>query len=501
MIPNPVPATPTTTCWTPKVEEIEHVAAAPEPPGYYHEIRILVYNLALLTYTTKSILQDARLNALANNINILQTILAFVIILSLIELTVFLVARGVSKVRPAVALSRGEQINETKQVVSLTKYKKIPTSLVLALKDLLYNKRMIITLVLFVIATTFTIVSLSSASNSLISQKDNLQLWLGYDIDAKVVSTNPLDMDSHLEIINKLETSEYVEGTVTAFLDLNSQIYDETNGKYLTSISEIFVSQDKESIHFNTLNGRIPENENEIMLGHNMLIALNKNLGDYTTVQSLGEVKELLIVGEYQSFTNQGMTFRIFLEDIPEVFINNSSIQINFVPGVEDDILLAEIATLFNSDVTLLFEYPNASLVSMLEILSLVTTGIIGIFAVICLIVLLNLNLTNINKERFNYGIYKSIGMTDQTIVNIYLFKNSIINIIGILIGGILGIFSLSGIMDAMTGSLGINEFPSSVDYTSILIAIGIVFGVTFINSILIKRKISSISPKELLVE
>ena len=235
-------------------------------------------------------------------------------------------------------------------------------------------------------------------------------------------------MDSHLEIINKLETSEYVEGTVTAFLDLNSQIYDETNGKYLTSISEIFVSQDKESIHFNTLNGRIPENENEIMLGHNMLIALNKNLGDYTTVQSLGEVKELLIVGEYQSFTNQGMTFRIFLEDIPEVFINNSSIQINFVPGVEDDILLAEIATLFNSDVTLLFEYPNASMVSMLEILSLVTTGIIGIFAVICLIVLLNLNLTNINKERFNYGIYKSIGMTDQTIVNIYLFKNSIIN-------------------------------------------------------------------------
>ena len=79
--------------------------------------------------------------------------------------------------------------------------------------------------------------------------------------------------------------------------------------------------------------------------------------------------------------------------------------------------------------------------------------------------------------------------------------KNTIINIIGILIGGILGIISLSTIVSTMTGSMGINEFPSSINYMSIVISICIVFGVTLINSFIIKRKVSSITPKELLVE
>jgi len=130
-----------------------------------------------------------------------------------------------------------------------------------------------------------------------------------------------------------------------------------------------------------------------------------------------------------------------------------------------------------------------------------VTTGVIGIFAVICLVVLLNLNLTNVNKERFNYGIYKSIGMDNQSIVNIYLFKNTLINIVGVVIGGIIGILCLPIIMNAMTGSLGINQFPSRINFFSIVITICIVFGVTFINSLVIKHNISSITPKELLIE
>ena len=439
---------------------------------------------------------------ISNSINVIQMIIVFIIILLTIELAVFLVARGVSKINPAVALSRGAQVNETKAIVSLIKNKKMPISLVLAIKDMLYNKKMIITLILFIIATSFTIVNLSSASHSLNSQKSNNQLWLGYDIDAKIVSSTPLDLEAHLEIISKLEESEYVEGTVTVFLDLKSQIYDDNQEKYITSISTIFVTENKDPIDFSIVNGRLPENENEIMIASNLLVAIEKEIGDYATVRSLGEEKELLIVGESQSFTNQGMTFRLFSDEIEDEFLNNSLIQINFVDDVEEEVLVNEIASIFNSDdITLVFEYANASMVSMFDVLSLVTSGIISIFAVICLVVLLNLNLTNVNKERFNYGIYKSIGMDDQTIINIYLFKNSIINVIGVIIGGILGIITLPSIMNAMTGSLGINDFPTSISIASIFVSIGIVFAVTFLNALVIKRNISLITPKELLVE
>ena len=443
----------------------------------------------------------SNLFGISNNINLFQMIIVFIIILIVIEFTVYLVSRGVSKINPAVAISRGEQVNETKSYVSLIKHQKMPVSLVLAVKDMFYNKRMMITLFLFIIASTFTIVSLSSTSHSLNSQKDNLELWMGYDVDAKIISSIPLDLEAHEDIISKLEESEYVEGTVTSFLDLNSQIYDGNQEKYLSSISELFVTEDKEVISFNVLEGRVPENENEIMLAHNMLVALDKDLGDYATVRSLGEEKVLLIVGEYQSFTNQGMTFRIFLDTIPDEFINNSSIQIKFIPDVGNEILENEIADIFSSDSTLVFEYPNASMISMFDLLSVVTTGVIIIFAVICLVVLLNLNLTNLNKERFNYGIYKSIGMDNQTIVNIYLVKNTIINIVSVVIGGSLGILSISSIMNAMTGSLGINEFPTSVHHTSLLISLGIMFVVTYINSLIIRHNVSSITPKELLVE
>ena len=437
----------------------------------------------------------------SNSINITQMVLLLLTILIVIEFTVYLVAKGISKINPAVALSRGEQVNETKSTFSLIKHKNMPISLVLAIKDFFYNKKMIITLILFIIATTFTIVTLSSASYSLNIQKDNNQLWLGYDIDAKAVSSDPLDLESHEDIILQLEASEYVEGTVTVLIDVSSQIYDDIQEKYIPSISEVFVTSNTDPIDFSVLDGRLPENENEIMLAHKLLVMLQKEIGDYSTVRSLGEEKELLIVGEYQNMNNQGQTFRLFMDDIEDEFLNNSLIKVNFVDGLEEEEMLSEVDRLFDSDITLVFEYTNASMVSMLDILSLVTTGIITIFAVICLVVLLNLNLTNVYKERFNYGIYKSIGMNDRNIINVYLFKNSIINIIGLIIGSVIGILVVPSIMNSMTGTLGVVEFPTSINYLSILISTVIVFTVTFLNALIIKRNVSLITPKELLVE
>jgi putative ABC transport system permease protein len=438
---------------------------------------------------------------LPNSINVIQMIIVLIIILSIIELTVYLVARNVTKINPAVALSRGVQVNETKAVVSVLKHKKLPLSFILAIKDMMYNKKMMITLVLFIIATSFTIVVLSTASTSLNTQKNNNHLWLGYDVDAKIVNSMPLDLNGHQEILSKLDDSDYVLGTLTVYVDLNSQIYDDNQEKYLTSISQIYVTDDQEILDFNMLDGRIPENEGEVMLGHNMLVALKKEMGDYVTVRTMGVEKELLIVGVSQSLTNQGMTFNLFSDTIKDEFLNNSHIQINFVEDASKEELFIEIERLFGSDMTLIFEKTNASMASMLDVLSVVTTGVISIFSVICLIVLLNLNLTNINKERFNYGIYKSIGMNDQDIINIYLYKNSIINLIGVFIGALMGILLVPSIMNAMTSQLGISEFPTSINYNSVFIAIAIVFAVTFLNAAVVKKNISSIKPKDLLVE
>lgn len=477
---------------------------------YLAEYGIIAFVSIIIGFFGSLLLSNALLNDLnelndifgvSNNINYIQTILVLLFIMLIIQLTVYFVARQVSSINPAVALNRGSQSSENKAVISIVEHKKIPISLVLAVKDMMYNKKMIITLILFIIATSFTIVTLATASNSLNIQKTNNKLWLGYDIDAKVVSSNPVTYDEHKEIISKLENSEYVIATVTVYDDFKSQVYDENQEKYIPAISQLFVTDNEEKLGFSVLSGRLPENENEVLIAHNLLGEIKKDIGDYATLRTLGVEKELLIVGESQSITNQGMTFRLFFDDLENEFINNSLIQINFVDDVDDEVLINEIESLFGSDLSLQFEYANASMMSMLDILTIVTTGIISIFAVICLVVLLNLNLTNVNKERFNYGIYKSIGMNNQNIINIYLFKNTIINIIGVMIGSTIAILVVPNILNAMTGSLGISEFPTTINYKSILVSFGIVFGVTFINALFIKKNISSITPKDLLVE
>jgi ABC-type antimicrobial peptide transport system permease subunit len=261
------------------------------------------------------------------------------------------------------------------------------------------------------------------------------------------------------------------------------------------------VTDQKEPLNFSVVSGRIPENEQEIMLAQNLLSALQKEIGDYVKVRSLGVEKDLLIVGICQSMTNQGMTFRLFLEELEEEYLDGALIQVKFVEDLTEEDLVREMNGLFGEDMKLVFEYANASMLSMFDVLSLVTTGIIFIFTMISLVVLLNLNITNVNKERFNYGIYKSIGMQDQSIINIYLAKNFMVNIIGLFIGASIALLAIPSIMNAMTSQLGLNDFPTTINYLSIFLALVIVFSVTFVNAFVIKRNISRITPKELLVE
>jgi len=438
---------------------------------------------------------------LSTKINIGLVIAAFIVILLIIEMTVCLVARRVSSINPAIALSRGMQVNETDSLVQITKYKRIPLSFVLAVKDIFYSKKMIITLVLFIIATSFTVITLSSVSYSLTSQRSNNQLWIGYDIDAKIINSDPMDLEDYNNMITTLENSQYIDGVITSYIDLKSQIYDRNQEKYITSISQAFILSDRESNEFSVLEGRIPANENEIILGSNLIDSLNLELGDYVTVRSLGEEKELLLVGRNQSMTNQGLTFNVFLDEMNPELLNNSVIQVKFKEGVTQEVINDEIDNLFGSNITVVDEEANATMLSMFDVLDLVVTGVIGIFAAISLVVLLNLNITNVNKERFNYGIYKSIGMNNSTIINIYLLKNSIINIVGLIIGGLIGIAMLPSITNAMTKTLGLVDYPTQIKYSSLLLALGIVFAVTFLNAIVIKNNISKITPKELLVE
>ncbi len=437
----------------------------------------------------------------SNSLGVLQVVLLSIVIILVIEVIVYLVARRVTKIKPAVALSKGEYITETKTVYSLSKHRRLPLTLVIAIKDIFYNKKLMLTLLLFTITTTLTIVILSSVSYSLNSQRDNNYLWLGYDINAKIISSESMTLDTHNDVTETLMSSEITTGVISTFMDLNSQVLDENNDKFITSISRIFVVQEPDTVDFNMVDGRLPENSNEIIIAYNLKEYLNKELGDYVTIRSLGEEKELLVVGINQGMTNQGMTFDLFENEMNNQILSESLIQFKVKDDVTKNQLTNEISKLFGDNYTVLYETANASMLSMFDVLDVVMTGIIAIFSVICLVVLMNLNLTYIHKERYNYSVYKSIGMSNHEIIKIYLNKNILISIIGLTVGSIISIGVLSFIMNAIMSQLGLSFYPSKIKNISMLVSFSVMMAVTFINALIIKRTINKISPKELLVE
>lgn len=460
-----------------------------------------VGSIILSEYVFNDLNELYKLQGLPYGVNYLQLFFTLIFLLIIIGITVYFVSRKVSKVNPAVAVQSGVESNEKKVMLSFSKHKKLPVSLVLALKDLLYNKKVTITSLLFIIATVFTIITFSSVSTTMWSQRDNTALWRGFEYDVQITNLSSQETLSHESIINSINTSNLVEGTMLWYADLNSQILDEQNEKFVNYISTINSSSDMEPFNFQTLEGRIPTLDNEVMCGYNLMMEFNKTVGDYVTVKSLGEEKELLIVGIYQNMSNQGMTFSLMLDEMPTDVLPYSSIQVRLKDNVTEKDFNDTVTDLFSDGVDVLYTSANPSMLSMIETLKMVSVAVIIVFSLISLIVLFSLNITNLNKERFNYGIYKSIGMTNRQIMKIYLLKNLVISAIALIPGIILSVIAVPSIMNSMSSILGVVDMPITFDTWGIILSIAIPILVTILNSGLMNSAINNISPKELLVE
>ncbi|QVK20094.1 ABC transporter permease [Mycoplasmatota bacterium] len=442
-----------------------------------------------------------RLQGLPYGINYLQLFFTILFLLVIIGVTVYLVSRKVIKVKPAVALQSGAESNENKLILSFKKYKKLPISLVLAFKDMLYNKKLTITSIMFIIATVFTIVTFSSISTTLWSERENTALWRGFEYDVQITNLKPQERLSHGAIINNLEESNQVQGTMLWYTDTNSQVLDEQKNQFVNYIGTTYSTNDSEPFNFQTLEGRIPSSDNEVMCGYNLMKTLNKTIGDYVTIKSLGKEQEFLIVGIYQNMSNSGLTFSLMLDEIPTNILPYSSIYVRLRDNVTEIDFNNTIANLFSDNVDTFYESANTSMISMMKTLKMVTTSVIILFSLICFIVMFSINITNLNKERFNYGIYKSIGMTNRLIMKIYLLKNLVISAIAIVPGIIISVIAIPFIMNSLSSILGIVDMPITFDTWGIILSIMIPVLVTILNSGLMKKAISKISPKELLVE
>jgi len=442
-----------------------------------------------------------KMQGLPYGINYGQILVTLISLLTVIGITVYLVSRKIIKVKPAVALKSGAESNEKKAVLEFNKYKKLPVTLGLALKDILFNKKFTITTTLFSVATVFTIVTFSSMSLTMKSVVDNNILLRGLDYDLEITNLEVQEVLSHEEIMNTLENSDKTDGTMLWYLDTNSKIFDDQENKFVNYMGSIYSTDDVEAFNFQALEGRVPSSNNEVMCGFNLMKILEKTIGDYITVSTIVGEEEFLIVGVYQNMSNAGQTFFLMIDEFPKEFLPYSTIYVNLTDGVTDDKFDESINTLFSDSVDTLHVSANTSMVSMLGTIKMVTTAVIVLFSIICGIIILSISITNLNKDRMNYGIYKSVGMTDVQIMKIYLLKNLLISLIAIVPGIVIALIGMPIIMNMIMSMLGIVDMPIQFAMWGIILSIAIPVFVTLIVSGIMRSSISKISPKELLVE
>lgn len=442
-----------------------------------------------------------KMQGLPYGVDYAQLFITFIFLLIVTGITLYVVARKVIKVKPAVALMSGAESNEKKAVLAFNIYKKLPVSLGLALKDILYNKKFTITTILFIIATVFTIVTFSSISATMDKEVDNDALWNGFESDVQITNLEAHEVLSHEEIMNTLEESNQVEGTMLWYFDTNSKILDERENKFDDYMGTISSTNDIDAFNFQTLEGRIPSSDNEVMCGFNLMKVLDKTIGDYVTINTIVGEKEFLIVGVYQSMSNSGETFFLIIDEFPEDILPYTTIYVRLDDGVDEENFNNTIDVLFSDSVDTFYVSANDSMVSMINTLKMVTTSVIILFSLMCGVIILSISITNLNKERMNYGIYKSIGMTNRQIMKIYLLKNLVISSLAILLGIIISVMGTPVIMNSMISILGIVDMPIALDVGGIILAISIPVFVTVIVSGFMRGTIAKISPKELLVE
>lgn len=252
--------------------------------------------------------------------------------------------------------------------------------------------------------------------------------------------------------------------------------------------------------------GEFCNNENEVVIGYDVLSTYNAKIGDYLDIEHLGSVYKCKITGIIDKLGNMGFSTTpdminniILLSENSTILKDNNYISI--LAEVKDVNMLSDtsdkITDLLNRENNMTQELKDVDLdaivVNNLAILSMINTwfGYVNIFIIILsiiisLIVILNfsnlMTITVLSRNR-EIGIMKMIGGSNSQISKFYSIECLLTGVIGSLIGIVIGL----GLVYGITYFL---KWNFNISFISIIFSIVVGTFSPTIAGILTQRKI-----------
>jgi len=339
--------------------------------------------------------------------------------------------------------------------------------------------------------------------NSFISNIKQNTPALGYDSSHVVVEVSNDATFSKQQFEQFLRSDDRIKNH--AWLDQFTGVLPNGTNQPL-NINVDTIEGSFEDVGYGTISGRNPVNKNEIAIGINVAKALHKNLGDTVEVYIEGKQHHLIVTGIYQSIANMSNTARI-TADVIKVYNATYSASEQSMINLVDETLSAQIVddlnNKFKSSVSAVTQQTllDAVYKEVIAVL-IIPLSIIGIlFIAVTFIIIFSVSRINVRKESGTYGIFKSIGMTSNTIRWSITSGILLLSSLGAMFGIFIGVKVIPVALQSIVLEYGLLELPLVINWP-------ITIGLSFLSVVasclgcwISTKIIAKTSPRILLVD
>jgi len=426
------------------------------------------------------------------NIPVMLVMLAF--ILTCVLLFSLLSTMRIYRLYPLVAL-RGEFASRKGKIARLP-LDKVGGSLpfLLAVKDVLQNKRQTIAIGFIVLGVTFTaVIGIGAYYATAVNYDEFLKTMVGEPFDILAVVNDVNEAEAFADRMRNHPNVDRITGYVTGVrLALeDTMIFAE-------------VAEDSTQLVGNMLvTGRYPIYYNEIALAMPVLRATGTSIGDVVNVRSGGESFEFVIVGQMQSV--DGMIGNIagdglrrmqpFEFDTFAIFLADGICNIEFAEVIRET--ESELVT----QMIIFDEIAESFINSMSGIFAALSVVILAVTAVIVAATMYLVIKTAILRKRRELGIQKALGFTTFQLMNQVSLNLTPAIVLGALVGAVaaFNLFDLFFvIVTGVAGDISVS-IPMPLNWT-IMAGVGVVV-LAYVVSMAVALRIRKISAYALVSE
>ena len=423
-------------------------------------------------------------------------LLALSLILLVVLLFSFASARRIGKLHPLIALRGGLTTHSFRRNSLPLDKTRGPLALLLAVKQLLQNKKQAIMLLLIIGGLTFTAAAGLATHYNINVNSDAFKDVLGGEVSDLMVFLD--DAEDGPAFVENMRQNTEVEAAF-GYQNLMLLIDD-------VSIWTAIIADTAYLSGQSVVEGRLPIHDNELALGAPALTVMEKNIGDWVTIRSGDYEEEYLVTGIVQSWNFNGLLGIIGLDAVarvlPDFTFNAFSVNLAGETDVNTfiDAVREREGNIF-ANILSVQEIFDGQLNTMGNIFALITVIILFVVAAVVILVLYLVLKTTILRRRRELGIQKALGFTTLQLMNQIALSLTPTILFGVIIGALGGYFGFNSIFAALARGQGIVRvnLPSPLVWTILLSAALVLLA--YAVSMLIAWRIRKISAYALVSE